>query len=40
MQRQFFCVLQQGKEITPALARLLAHLGCETPFPTQNAASA
>jgi len=40
MQRQCFCVLQQGKEITPALARLLAHLDCETPLPTKNTASA
>lgn len=41
MQRQCFCVLQQGKNITPALARLLAHLYGETPpLPTENAASA
>lgn len=40
MQRQCFCVLQQDKAITPALARLLVQLGCETLLPIENAASA
>ena len=30
IQRRFFCVLQQGKVVTPALARLLHNLGCES----------
>ena len=36
MQRQCFCVLQQNKEITPALARLLAQLGCATPLHSRK----
>lgn len=36
IQRQFFCVLQQGKAITPALASLLTHLGCNAPLPTHH----
>ena len=33
IQRQCFCVLQRGKQITPALARLLTQLGCERSLP-------
>ena len=33
IQRQCFCVLQRGKQITPALSRLLTQLGCERSLP-------
>lgn len=31
IQRQCFCVVQRDKQLTPALRRLLAHLGWEAP---------
>ena len=37
IQRQCFCVLQRSKQITPALARLLAQLGCERSLPAPAA---